>query len=104
MTSRNSQARVRLDDSDSSSGRKRLKGLNAHGLDRAKGQAYIAPLFASLAQRALRPDVTSFAALSTEFATIGGLNEQVLSDFETKGGREALAAALKRVLARIEGA
>jgi len=29
MTSRNSQARVRLDDSDSSSGRKRLKGLNA---------------------------------------------------------------------------
>jgi len=78
--------------------------LTAHGLDRAKGQAYIAPLFASLAQRALRPDVTSFAALSTEFATIGGLNEQVLSDFETKGGREALAAALKRVLARIEGA
>jgi len=78
--------------------------LTAQGLDRAKGQAYIAPLFASLAQRALRPDVTSFATLSTEFATTGGLNEQVLSDFETKGGREALAMALQRVLARIEGA
>ena len=77
--------------------------LTAQGLDRAKGQAYIAPLFASLAQRALRPDVTSFATLSTEFATTGGLNEQVLSDFETKGGREALAMALQRVLARIEG-
>ena len=77
--------------------------LAAHGLDRTKGQAYIAPLFEGLAQRAHRPGIASFATLSKEFATIGGLNEQVLADFETGGGRAALATALERVLARIEG-
>ncbi|MGY5810788.1 pyrroline-5-carboxylate reductase [Rhizobium sp. LEGMi198b] len=77
--------------------------LEKNGLDRSKGQAYIAPLFASLAQRANEPGVTSFSSLSSEFATRGGLNEQVFSDFEKKGGRQALTAALDRVLARIEG-
>ncbi|MBW8789318.1 MAG: pyrroline-5-carboxylate reductase, partial [Rhizobium leguminosarum] len=41
--------------------------------------------------------------LSREFATKGGLNEQVFSDFEKKGGLVALTAALDGVLARIEG-
>lgn len=77
--------------------------LTKNGLDKAKSQAYVAPLFKSLAQWANRPDVTSFGALSREFATRGGLNEQVLLDFETKGGRAALASALDQVLARIEG-
>lgn len=77
--------------------------LVKNGLDRTKGQTYIAPLFKSLAQCANRPDAGTFGALSTEFATRGGLNEQVLMDFETKGGRAALASALDRVLARIEG-
>jgi len=77
--------------------------LVKNGLDKTKGQAYVAPLFKSLAQWANRPDAGSFSMLSTEFATRGGLNEQVLSDFETKGGRAALASALDRVLARIEG-
>jgi pyrroline-5-carboxylate reductase len=77
--------------------------LVKNGLDRTKGQTYIAPLFKSLAQCANRPDAGTFGALSTEFATRGGLNEQVLSDFETKGGRAALASALDRILARIEG-
>ncbi|MEF0942721.1 pyrroline-5-carboxylate reductase [Rhizobium sp. BR 362] len=77
--------------------------LEKNGLDRSKGQAYIAPLFASLAQRANEPDVMSFNSLTSEFATKGGLNEQVLSDFEENGGRQALTAALDRVLARIEG-
>ncbi|MFS8054849.1 pyrroline-5-carboxylate reductase [Rhizobium sp. BR 317] len=77
--------------------------LEKNGLDRSKGQAYVAPLFASLAQRANEPDVTSFNSLSFEFATKGGLNEQVFLDFEKKGGRQALTSALDRVLARIEG-
>ncbi|NTJ62207.1 NAD(P)-binding domain-containing protein [Agrobacterium rhizogenes] len=77
--------------------------LEKNGLDRTKGQAYMAPLFESLAQRANERNVDSFHSLSEQFATKGGLNEQVLSDFEAKGGRTALVSALDRVLARIEG-
>ncbi|PDT02501.1 pyrroline-5-carboxylate reductase [Rhizobium chutanense] len=77
--------------------------LEGSGLERTKGQAYIAPLFASLAQKANSPGTEPFSALSREFATKGGLNEQVLSDFEKKGGVAALTAALDGVLARIEG-
>lgn len=74
------------------------------GLERSKGQAYLAPLFQSLADRAQKPGIESFSLLSREFATKGGLNEQVLADFETKGGKAALTQALDGVLARIEGA
>ncbi|CCM78422.1 NADP oxidoreductase coenzyme F420-dependent (fragment) [Rhizobium mesoamericanum STM3625] len=77
--------------------------LEKRGLERAKGHAYIAPLFASLAQKATGPGAEPFSTLSSEFATKGGLNEQVLSDFEKKGGIAALTAALDGVLARIEG-
>lgn len=77
--------------------------LEKNGLERSKGQAYIAPLFESLARQANGPNIKSFGTLSSEFATKGGLNEQVLSDFETKGGRAALTNALDRVFARIEG-
>lgn len=77
--------------------------LEKNGLDRSKGQAYIAPLFESLAQRANEGSGHSFHALSEEFATKGGLNEQVLSDFEERGGRAAIVSALDRVFARIEG-
>ncbi|MBX5088018.1 pyrroline-5-carboxylate reductase [Rhizobium lentis] len=77
--------------------------LEKNGLERAKGHAYIAPLFASLAQKASGPSAEPFSTLSREFATKGGLNEQVLSDVDRKGGMAALAAALDGVLARIEG-
>ncbi|EJC83385.1 pyrroline-5-carboxylate reductase [Rhizobium leguminosarum bv. trifolii WSM2297] len=77
--------------------------LEKSGLERAKGQAFIAPLFAGLAQKASGAGAEPFSALSREFATKGGLNEQVLSDFDKKGGLAALTAALDGVLARIEG-
>ncbi|MBB4226845.1 pyrroline-5-carboxylate reductase [Rhizobium mongolense] len=77
--------------------------LERSGLERATGHAYIAPLFASLAQKASGPGAEPFSTLSREFATKGGLNEQVLSDFEKKGGLAALTIALDGVLARIEG-
>jgi pyrroline-5-carboxylate reductase len=77
--------------------------LEANGLERSKGQVYLSALFHSLAQRADRPDVSSFEELSTGFATVGGLNEQVLSHFGDNGGGEALKSALDSVLARIEG-
>lgn len=42
-----------------------------------------------------------FIDLSREFATKGGLNEQVLNDFNDNGGSDALKQALSRVLDRI---
>ncbi|KQV41206.1 pyrroline-5-carboxylate reductase [Rhizobium sp. Root1204] len=78
--------------------------LEKNGLERAKGQTFLAPLFHGLALRADQPDIVSFEALSREFATKGGLNEQVLSQFGGSGGRDALWSALDSVLARIERA
>lgn len=77
--------------------------LTEKGLERSKGHAYIARLFQSLAERAQRPGIDSFSDMSGEFATKGGLNEQVLADFDTGGGKAALNQALDRVLNRIEG-
>jgi pyrroline-5-carboxylate reductase len=74
-----------------------------NGLEQSKGQAYLAPLFQSLADRAQQSGGHPFSALAREFATLGGLNEQVLRDFEDKGGKSALTQALDGVRARIEG-
>ncbi len=78
--------------------------LAAQGLPEEKGRAYIAPLFAELSRTALSSaPSTSFIDLSHEYATKGGLNEQVFNDFESNGGTAALHKALDRVLARITG-
>ena len=78
--------------------------LTHKGLPPEKARAYLAPVFAELSQAALAagPDVP-FSDLSREFATKGGLNEQVWTDFERNGGSAALAQALDGVLARIHG-
>lgn len=78
--------------------------LAGNGLPEEKARAYLAPLFAELAQTAAAagPDV-AFRDLSREFATRGGLNEQALGDFEQHGGMDALTRALDRVLERITG-
>jgi pyrroline-5-carboxylate reductase len=77
--------------------------LEENGLEKSKAKAYLTSLFESLARRASENSGEDFFDLSREFATKGGLNEQVLTDFETMGGRFALHTALDRVLARIEG-
>jgi pyrroline-5-carboxylate reductase len=77
--------------------------LSAKGLPEDKARAYLGPLFAELSQTALRPGVASLLELNREYATEGGLNEQVFADFERNGGSAALTAALDRVLARIRG-
>ncbi|GAA4173556.1 pyrroline-5-carboxylate reductase [Shinella granuli] len=78
--------------------------LAENGLPEEKGRAYLAPLFASLSETALLAgkDV-AFIKMSHEFATKGGLNEQVFRDFEANGGSQAAMLALDRVLARIRG-
>lgn len=77
--------------------------LAEKGLPEEKGRAYLAPLFAGLAETAARSasDV-DFIEISRDFATKGGLNEQVFHDFDGKGGTDALRQALDRVLARIQ--
>jgi len=76
--------------------------LAENGLPEEKGRAYLAPLFAGLAEAATRsPGDVDFLETSREFATKGGLNEQVFQDFDSKGGTDALRQALDRVLARI---
>ncbi|OWW04675.1 pyrroline-5-carboxylate reductase [Rhizobium sp. R72] len=78
--------------------------LEEQGLAKGKGRDYIAPLFASLSQTALRSNTIPLEALSGQFATTGGLNEQVMADFHENGGPDALTLALDRVLTRIKGA
>lgn len=68
--------------------------LCAKGLSEPKARAYLAPLFAELTRSAVKEESTNLGRLSQEFATKGGLNEQVLSDFQKAGGSAALVAAL----------
>ncbi|ULJ75758.1 pyrroline-5-carboxylate reductase [Rhizobium gallicum] len=77
--------------------------LAENGLPEEKGRAYLAPLFASLSETAIFVGKDAdFIDLSREFATKGGLNEQVFEDFERNDGIEALRRALGRILKRIE--
>lgn len=78
--------------------------LAKNGLPEEKGRAYLAPLFAGLSETAmLSAQHTGFIEMSREYATKGGLNEQVFQDFDSKGGSAALSEALDRVLKRITG-
>lgn len=76
--------------------------LASQGMAEDKARAYLAPLFLSLAQTAVKHRDMPLAALRQEFSTKGGLNEQVFEDFDRKGGTRALVAALDRVMMRIK--
>ncbi|MGF6177341.1 pyrroline-5-carboxylate reductase [Ensifer sp. 4252] len=76
--------------------------LAENGLPEEKSRAYLAPLFAGLAETAaLAENDIKFIDMSREFATKGGLNEQVFQDFDGEGGTDALRRALDGVLKRI---
>ncbi|MBA4777873.1 pyrroline-5-carboxylate reductase [Agrobacterium salinitolerans] len=76
--------------------------LAENGLPEEKARSYITPLFAGLSEVAvLAGSKADFSETSREFATKGGLNEQVLLDFNGKGGSRTLKEALSRVLERI---
>lgn len=76
--------------------------LAENGLPEEKARAYLVPLFGGLSEVAvLAGSKADFNEISREFATKGGLNEQVLKDFDGKGGSRALKDALSRVLERI---
>ncbi|MBP2236484.1 pyrroline-5-carboxylate reductase [Sinorhizobium kostiense] len=75
--------------------------LEAQGLPEDSGRAYLSAHFQTLAKVASRRSDTSLHRLSREYATKGGLNEQVWTDFDQNGGTRALVDALDRVLLRI---
>ena len=77
--------------------------LEGKGMPSAKAQGYLKPLFASLGNCAREAEGVDFAGLRSDFSTKGGLNEQVLRDFESGGGSRALLAALESVLVKIQG-
>lgn len=75
--------------------------LTAQGLTQAQAREAIVPMFGSLTRMAAAAPQLSFRQLREGHSTPGGLNEQVFSDFEAKGGSDALLKALDRVLVRI---
>lgn len=75
--------------------------LGTHGLSNDKGRDYLSHLFASLSDAAISSGPATFEELSIAYATPGGLNEQVLRDFNSHGGERALHLALDKVLERI---
>ena len=75
--------------------------LESQGLSQPAAHAYLRQLFSGLANAARsKPDV-SFATLTDEHCTPGGLNEQVLNDFRRDGGLQSLSKALDGVAERI---
>ena len=78
--------------------------LVAKGLPEDKARDSLVPLFKSLSQVAHAAPHASFSELREAHSTKGGLNEQVFTDFEAKGGSEALLHALDRVLIRARAA
>ncbi len=75
--------------------------LEAQGLPRHAGDAFLLQLFAGLNHTARSKPALSFDELIRDHSTKGGLNEQVLGDFRRLGGTAALHEALNRVLVRI---
>jgi pyrroline-5-carboxylate reductase len=61
-------------------------------------------MFQGLANIAAREKAPSFAALATEFATRGGINEQVVTHLKGHGVFHGLSEALDAVLQRMKNA
>ncbi|MFM0203622.1 pyrroline-5-carboxylate reductase [Paraburkholderia fungorum] len=74
--------------------------LHQQGIPYPNARTYLASLFNGLACTA-NTRRESFAELSKEFSTPGGLNEQMTADLESQGVFRAQASALDRILARI---
>jgi pyrroline-5-carboxylate reductase len=75
--------------------------LQDKGIPHLEARTYLASLFSGLASVAKSRGET-FAELSREYSTPGGLNEQVTADLERAGAMDASRHALDRVLARIK--
>lgn len=78
-----------------------LSWLQGHGIDEAQGRDYIATLFGALGNAPRLAPGTDFMELANEYATRGGINEQVLRELIESGVFDALAQSLDGVYRRI---
>ncbi|MBD9591528.1 MULTISPECIES: pyrroline-5-carboxylate reductase [unclassified Ensifer] len=78
--------------------------LKDNGVDEAKGRAYIASLFGALGQAPETTPDASFAHLAQDYATRGGINEQVLRELTEHGTFEKFRESLGGIHRRITAA
>ncbi|RSM67746.1 pyrroline-5-carboxylate reductase [Kibdelosporangium aridum] len=74
--------------------------LSDHGVEEGDATAYVRHVFGQLGQSLLHRSV-SFATLTDEHMTPGGINEQVLTDLRRDGVPALVRQALDQVLARL---
>lgn len=77
--------------------------LERHDVSSAKAHDYIATLFKALAHAPQVAPAAAFMDLAKEYATRGGLNEQVLNELETRGVFASFAESLDNVHRRVSG-
>ncbi|MBD9495183.1 MULTISPECIES: pyrroline-5-carboxylate reductase [unclassified Ensifer] len=78
--------------------------LKDNDVDEAKGRAYIASLFGALGQAPETTPDASFAHLAQDYATRGGINEQVLRELTEHGTFEKFRESLGGIHRRITAA
>jgi pyrroline-5-carboxylate reductase len=78
--------------------------LTRHGVPSPDARTYVATVFQGLGNIAASTPEHSLSALSGEFATRGGTNEQVMAHLKEHGALSALSDALDAVLQRMKAA
>ena len=78
--------------------------LSRNGVQAADARRFVAAAFQGLGNIAVATPEHSLAALAGEFATRGGINEQVLAHMKARGAFEALSEGLDAVLQRMKAA
>jgi pyrroline-5-carboxylate reductase len=78
--------------------------LTRHGVPAADARRYVATVHQGLGNIAVATPEHSLAALAGEFATRGGINEQVLAHMKARGAFAALSEGLDAVLERMKAA
>ena len=76
--------------------------LARHDVPTESARRYVGTVFQGLANIAVDQPQHSFAALASEFATRGGINEQVVAHLKQAGALNALSEALDAVLRRMK--
>jgi len=78
--------------------------LARHDVPGEAARRYVATVFQGLANIALNQSQHSFTALAGEYATRGGINEQVVAHLRKTGALTAISDALDAVLQRMKAA
>lgn len=78
--------------------------LEVHGVPDTKGRDYIAALFKALGHAPETAPDADFTHLAQDYATRGGINEQVLGDLTARNVFDALTESLDSVHRRISAA